>query len=579
MAHCTGCGSHMQEQFAFCPQCGTPAVHQEPGPVVEPHSSIDQARMEPDASAESHVPVARPATDRKTLFADGMLVLTHEDLILYSPDELDELMRIPVAKIASCSRGMMRHSLVVKILTNVEENFARHLNDIQKDMGKTYTKIEKQRKQLAKTSSAKEKRSINIKISDLENKYRQKAEYMQRLHTDPEEIRDTKRREADIKKETFHLPKGYLANDSEEYTIWVYAVRRRMAGPSVLRVESSPPEAIVLVDGVVEGNTPMTLDMPLTETAALSGKHEVQVLLEGHESKTLRVKAAPGTTPKVHKIRLDVRRVRSPELDDVIAEYRQKLPDRTVYLQEHDIEMEVAGTEGVMVLVQDRILLLSKDRTRWLTDIPYQSMIDAKLDKKIMGRVRGIVLSYRDKSLGELECRFEAQAVQDEGQTVRRRCENIVKKLHLRMTESYTQQPPPRTHPHSYKDYDLSESDIADGFARFDAYGFEVLVARLFTSKGYETKVTQGSGDMGVDVVARNSDETIVIQVKKWNANVGGPDVHKTLGSMVSHRANRALVVTTSDFTKQAYEIRDGGSPVELWNGRRLVNEFRAHLV
>ena len=582
MAFCTGCGNPMQEQFVFCPKCGTPK-HEESGPAAESPSGVDQAGPGPAASAEPYVPAARPSMDRKTLFADGMLVLTHEDLILYSPDELDELVRIPVAKMVSCSRGMMRRSLVVKILTNVEENFARHLDDIQNDLDKTDTEIKKQQKRLKRTDSTEEKRSINVKISNLEAKYGQKSEYMERLQTDPEEIRNAKRREADITKETFRLPKGYSAeiSESEEYAIWEYAVRRRMAGPSVLRVESSPPEAIVLVDGVVEGSTPVTLDMPLTEKAALSGKHEVRVLLEGHESKILRVNAAPGTAPKVHKIRLNVRQGHAPELDGVMAEYRLRLPDRTIDLKEYDIGMETAGTESVMALARDQILLLSKDKTRWLMDIPYPDVIDARLDKKFMRGIRGMVIAYKDTSVGELECRFEAdaQGVQDEEQAVRRRCEVMVKRLHRRMAESYTQRPTPRAPPHSYKYYEISESDIADGFARFDAYSFEVLVARLFTSKGYKTEVTQGSGDMGVDVVARNNDETLVIQVKKWNANVGGPDIHKTLGSMVSHRATRALVVTTSDFTKQAYEIRDGGSPVELWNGRRLVSEFRSHLV
>ena len=70
-----------------------------------------------------------------------------------------------------------------------------------------------------------------------------------------------------------------------------------------------------------------------------------------------------------------------------------------------------------------------------------------------------------------------------------------------------------------------------------------------------------------------------MIQVKQWDANVGGPDVHKTLGSMVSHRASRAMVVTTSDFTNQAYDIQRDGSPVDLWNGARLDAEIRKHMM
>lgn len=589
MAFCTGCGNPMQGQFAFCPKCGTPAEPQEHRPAAESptRQNDDHAKPEPVVSAEQsmhtkrYVPVTRPGIDRKTLFADGMLVLTHEDLILYSPDELDELMRIPVAKIASCSRGVMRRSLVVKKLTNMDENFARHLDKMQDNLDKTNAKIKKQRERLKKTYSPEEKRTINVKISDLDAKSRQISERMEQLQTDPAEIEDAKRREADTTRETFHLPKGYSAEiaESDEYAIWEYAIRRRMAGPSVLRVDSSPPEAVVLVDGVVEGSTPVTLDMPLTEKAALSGKYDVRVLLEGHESERLLVNAAPGSAPKIHQLSLCAKGDPDPELDSVISEYRRSLPDRTIDLTGYDIEMETAGMEGVLVLARDQILLLSKDRTRWLLEIPYRDMIDAKTEKRFMRGIRGIVISYKDKSLGELECRFEmdTQSIPDEGQAVRRRYESMVEKLHHHMAESHTYTSRPLPHSHRY--YEISENDIDDGFARFDPYSFEELVARLFTSMGYRTEVTQGSGDMGVDVVASNSAETLVIQVKKWNANVGGPDVHKTLGSMVSHRATRALVVTTSDFTKQAYDIRDGGSPVELWNGQRLANEFRRHLV
>ena len=597
MAFCTGCGSQMRGQFAFCPKCGTPAEPEEPKEPEEPlpaaesqtRQNGDRTKPEPAASAEPpihakrYVPAARPGIDRKTLFADGMLVLTHEDLILYSPDELDELMRIPVAKIASCSRGMMRRSLVVKVLANVEENFARHLEKTRDDMDKTNAKIEKQRERLKEADSPEKKRAINVKISDLEAKSRKMSGYMERLQTDPAEIEDAKRRKADTTKETFHLPKGYSADtaESEEYAIWEYAIRRSMAGPSVLRVDSSPPEAVVLVDGAVAGNTPVTLDMPLTEKAALSGRYDVRVLLEGHESKRLRVNAAPGSAPKVHQISLRAKGDPDPELDGVISEYRGRLPDRTIDLEEYDMEMETAGVEGVLALARDHILLLSKDRTRWLLEIPYRDVTDARLEKRLMRGIRGIAISYKEKSLGGLECRFEmdTQSIQYEGQAVRRRYEALVDKVLRRMAESHAHTYTPRPPPHSHRYYEITESDIEGDYDRFDPYSFEVLVARLFTCKGYKTQVTQGSGDMGVDVVASNSSEIVVIQVKKWNANVGGPDVHKTLGSMVSHHATRALVVTTSDFTKQAYKIRDGGSPVELWNGQRLANEFRRHLV
>jgi restriction system protein len=121
--------------------------------------------------------------------------------------------------------------------------------------------------------------------------------------------------------------------------------------------------------------------------------------------------------------------------------------------------------------------------------------------------------------------------------------------------------------------------DINNNFSRFEPFEFERLIARLFEKKGYKTTVTQERGDLGVDVLAEAGSEKIAIQVKHWQAPVGGPDIHKTLGSMISYGADRAMVVTSSDFTSQAYEIQKRGAPIELWNGSRLRDEFRQYIL
>ena len=48
-----------------------------------------------------------------------MLVLTNTDLVLYSGDEQDELMRISLNTIVSCDRGVAKRSLVVKRMTGI----------------------------------------------------------------------------------------------------------------------------------------------------------------------------------------------------------------------------------------------------------------------------------------------------------------------------------------------------------------------------------------------------------------------------------------------------------------------------
>ncbi|MBI1657807.1 MAG: restriction endonuclease [Thaumarchaeota archaeon] len=584
MAFCTGCGSPLNVRHEFCPECGTaaerrgqgppdagPTVHEAPVPAAGPEQAYMDSAKRPDV---------RAAIDRKTLFADGMLVLTHENVVLYSPDERDEIKRIPLDTIASCSRGMTKRSLVLKLMVNIEENFAKYVDGRQGVLDETAAEIQRQRELLRRARSPDKKRSLNSKISDLEAKSKALSEEMDGLQADPEEIWRIKRERADTVKEVFRLPKDHSGRTaSEEYEIWQYAIRRRMAGLSRMRVSTSPPDAVVLVDGAVSGSTPVTFEKPLTDAAALTGRYEVRVLLEGHKPKSFSVSAAPGRDPENRDMRLSPQDVPDPAFDRTVSGYREALPDRTINLEQYELELETMGTEGILALARDHILVLSMDRKRWLLEIPYPDITEAKLEKGLMRGIRGIVISYREGRLSGLKYAFKMDEDSGYGDNsaMRRRYEAIVERLHRRMRESYTHVLQPR--PHSPQYYEITEQDIENGFERFDPYSFEKLVARLFTSKGYRTEVTQGSGDMGVDVMASSSSETIAIQVKRWRGNVGGPDVHKTLGSMVSHRATRALVVTTSDFTNQAYDILKGGSPVELWNGQRLANEFRKHLI
>ncbi len=572
MVFCTDCGGLLEDRYKFCPVCGAAVGGKDrqpsaPGPGP---TAADSAKSQD----------IQPVVDRKTLFADGMLVLTHEDVILYSPDERDEIKRIPIARIDSCSRGVTKRSLVIKKMINIEENFAKYVVGLQREQDKTAAKAQKQGDLLRRARSPDEKQSLNTMISSLKSKSRTLSEEIDRLQTDPAEIRRVKREQADTVKETFRLPQDYHSahTSSEEYKVWEYAIRRRMVDLSKIRVYTSPPEAVVLVDGTVQGSTPVTFEKPLIDAAAIAGRYEVRVLLEGHKPKIFHMSAAPDRGSESHDIRLDPRNAPDPASDRIICNYREHLSDRTIDLEQYEIEMETEGKADILALARDRMLALSGDRKRRLLEVPYADITEARLDKGFMGGIRCIIITYQEGDMDGLEHRFEidADSASWGKAAARHRYEIIVGELLRRMegARTHTQRPRPRP-----SRYEITEKDIANGFDRFDPYSFEMLVARLFTSKGYKTEVTQGSGDMGVDVVARSSSETIAIQVKKWTGNVGGPDVHKTLGSMVSLGATRALVVTTSDFTNQAYEILKGGSPVELWNGQRLANEFREHLM
>jgi restriction system protein len=91
----------------------------------------------------------------------------------------------------------------------------------------------------------------------------------------------------------------------------------------------------------------------------------------------------------------------------------------------------------------------------------------------------------------------------------------------------------------------------------------------------YDVARTPLTGDYGADLIVKKDNETIVVQCKKYGEEhkVGAPDVQRTLGSMYRYNANKAILITTSDFTKQA-KIQGAKAPIELWNKRKIREQY-----
>jgi hypothetical protein len=114
---------------------------------------------------------------------------------------------------------------------------------------------------------------------------------------------------------------------------------------------------------------------------------------------------------------------------------------------------------------------------------------------------------------------------------------------------------------------------IRQDFNSISPFEFEEVVGDLFVKMGYSVEVTAKTGDYGIDVIARNNFDVIAIQVKKYSKgnNVGNQEVQKLLGAMQlsTVKANKAILITTSDFTINAIE-QAKETPIELWNGHYL---------
>lgn len=113
-----------------------------------------------------------------------------------------------------------------------------------------------------------------------------------------------------------------------------------------------------------------------------------------------------------------------------------------------------------------------------------------------------------------------------------------------------------------------------------DPFQLEYLVAELLRQIGYENvAVTKRSGDKGIDVTANLTVSGLtnvktVIQVKRYKKgnNISGRYITQLRGS--AEVDQRGLIITTSDFTKDALNEAKAANkmPVALVNGEKLID-------
>lgn len=111
---------------------------------------------------------------------------------------------------------------------------------------------------------------------------------------------------------------------------------------------------------------------------------------------------------------------------------------------------------------------------------------------------------------------------------------------------------------------------------------FERLVVKLLTSMGYggvlpdEGNVTGRPGDGGIDGVIKEDKlglDLLYIQAKRWdNTTVGRPEIQKFVGALHGKKAKRGVFLTTSTFSKDAWDyVETIDSKVVLIDGQKLA--------
>ena len=131
----------------------------------------------------------------------------------------------------------------------------------------------------------------------------------------------------------------------------------------------------------------------------------------------------------------------------------------------------------------------------------------------------------------------------------------------------------------------LAEENTEDFIIRrihsgLSGYEFEHFVAHLLQCMGYTARVSEKSGDGGVDVIAHTDQlgfepPIIKIQCKRQTSQTGEPDVSQLLGTL--GEGEFALFITLGSYSRQARVRERNNSRLRLLDGEDLADLVLQH--
>lgn len=126
--------------------------------------------------------------------------------------------------------------------------------------------------------------------------------------------------------------------------------------------------------------------------------------------------------------------------------------------------------------------------------------------------------------------------------------------------------------------------NYSNRFNEVSPYDFEDFICFLVLAKGYSgAKVTSSSSDYGVDITCETleNEEFIktAIQVKRYaeSNKVGVKDLNQLLGGKDYYECQRTIMVTTSDLTKNAWELAEK-TGTEVWTWEE-IDSYIQHFI
>ena len=132
---------------------------------------------------------------------------------------------------------------------------------------------------------------------------------------------------------------------------------------------------------------------------------------------------------------------------------------------------------------------------------------------------------------------------------------------------------------------DRLAEELLERVKRVSPADFERLVVSLLEKMGYgQGQAIGGNGDKGIDGII-NQDalglEKVYIQAKRWESQVGEPEIRNFSGSLEAKGANKGVFITSSFFGPKAREtarfISAGNKFIRLIDGEELARLMINH--
>lgn len=111
-------------------------------------------------------------------------------------------------------------------------------------------------------------------------------------------------------------------------------------------------------------------------------------------------------------------------------------------------------------------------------------------------------------------------------------------------------------------------------FEKLNGYEFEGYLKGLFNLLGYTVIETSLSGDQGADLIISKNGQKTVVQAKKYSDKVPNKAIQEISAARRHYKADNAIVVTNSSFTKSAIDLALSND-VELWDGQKLKDVIK----